>query len=302
MRLRTVVVLALALVAAANVPLHGEQNFTVKKNVTIEKGETQDNIVSFGGNVTVEGRVRESVVVFGGSITVGGEVGDSVVGIGASINLRSTAVVKKDVVSIGGTLNKEPGCTVQGDTVYFHGGEFFSKLFRGGIFSFPFVPLILILKLIGFFIWLVIALVVAALLPRQIALASSQIRTSLWPIVVTGLVALTIFAGLAIFFALLSLLLIGIPFLMLLIALGLIVKIFGNVALFYLFGESVARAFRSRTPAPAAAVVLGLVVVTVIKLIPFLGLLFSQCLSVIAWGVVIRTKFGTTENWLRKRT
>lgn len=83
---------------------------------------------------------------------------------------------------------------------------------------------------------------------------------------------------------------------------GLVVKIFGNVALFYLFGESVARAFRSRTPAPAAAVVLGLVVVTVIKLIPFLGLLFSLYLSVIAWGVVMRTKFGTTENWLRKRT
>jgi hypothetical protein len=301
MKHRLSIVLALTLFTAASPPLRAEQHFTVKEDIVVGKGETQDNIVSFGGNVTIEGRVRESVVVFGGSVTVAGEVGDSVVGFGTTINLRSTAAVKKDVVSIGGVLNKEPGSAVGGDTVYFHTGEVFSKLFKGGLFTFPFIPLILVLMLIGSFIWLLIAIVVAALFPRQIALAASRIRTSFWPIVGTGVVALLIFAGLVIFFALLSLVIIGIPFLLLLLALGLIIKIFGNVVIFYFFGESVARAIRRQAPAPMAAVILGLIVVTLIKLVPLLGLFISLGLTVIAWGVAVRTKFGTVESWPAKR-
>jgi hypothetical protein len=34
---------------------------------------------------------------------------------------------------------------------------------------------------------------------------------------------------------------------------------------------------------------------------PFVGFLFSQVLNIIGWGVVIRTKFGTKENWFRKK-
>jgi hypothetical protein len=301
MKHRLSVVLALALLVAGSPPLRAEQNFSVKEDIVVGKGQTQENIVSFGGNVTIEGRVRQSVVIFGGSVTVAGEVGDSVVGFGTTINLRSTAAVKKDVFSIGGVLNKEPGSAVGGDTVYFHAGEVFSNLFRGGLFTFPFIPLILVLMLIGSFIWLLIAIVVAALFPRQITLAASRIRASFWPVVGTGAVALLIFGGLVIFFALLSLVIIGIPFLLLLLALGLIIKIFGNVVIFYFFGESVARAFRRQAPAPMAAVILGLIVVTLIKLVPLLGLFVSLGLTVIAWGVAVRTKFGTVESWPAKR-
>jgi hypothetical protein len=190
---------------------------------------------------------------------------------------------------------------IEGDTVYFKGGEAFSKLFSGGLFSFPLIPIILIIKLIGFFVWLLIALVMSALFPRQLALASSQIRTAFWPVVGTGVVAIMLFGGLVVIFALLSLVLIGIPFLLMLGALGLIVKIFGQVALFYFFGESLSKSSSRRNPAPAVAVVIGLVVVSFIKFIPILGLLFSFCLSVIGWGVTIRTKFGTRENWLKRK-
>jgi hypothetical protein len=161
--------------------------------------------------------------------------------------------------------------------------------------------LILILKLISFFIWLFIALVVAALFPSQVSLASSQIRHSFWPIVGVGLAALILFIGLIIVFAFMSLILIGIPFLLFLIFLGLVIKIFGNVVLFYFFGESLAKSLRLRTPAPLAAVILGLVVISFIKLVPILGFLFAFVLSLIGWGVVIWTKFGTTERWLHKR-
>jgi hypothetical protein len=163
------------------------------------------------------------------------------------------------------------------------------------------MPILLILKLIGFFIWLLIALVVAVLLPRQLALASSQIRTAFWPVVGAGLISIVLFSGLVIVFAFLSLVLIGIPFLLVLAAFGLAVKIFGQVVIFYFFGESLGRSSNRRSPAPIAAVIIGLLVISLIKFIPILGFLFSFCLSIIGWGVAIRTKFGTTENWLKSK-
>ena len=38
-----------------------------------------------------------------------------------------------------------------------------------------------------------------------------------------------------------------------------------------------------------------------IGFIPFFGFLFALVLNIIGWGVVIRTKFGTKENWFRKK-
>ena len=292
--------LILALAGAA-LPLRGGQDLSFGDVIFVAKGETQKGIVSFGGHVTVEGTVEESIIVFGGSLALSGEVGDSVVGFGSNITLKSTAVIKGDIASIGGTLNKEPGCVIEGDTVYFKGGEALSKLFAGGIFSFPLMPIILVIKLIGFFVWLLIGLLMAALFPRQLSLASSQIRSAFWPVGGTGLVALILFGGLVVVFALLSLVLIGIPFLLMLGALGLAVKIFGQVALFTFFGESIGKSIGRKTLAPAAAVVIGLVVVSFFKFIPILGFLFSFCLSIIGWGVTIRTRFGTRENWLKRK-
>jgi hypothetical protein len=301
MKQRNIIVFLMLALAGALSPLCGRQEISFGDVVFVAKDDVQEGIVSFGGQVTVEGRVKESIIVFGGSITLSGEVGDSVVGFGSIITLKSTAVVKEDLASIGGTLTKEPGCVIEGDTVYFKGGEAFSKLFSGGLFSFPLIPIILVIKLIGFFVWLLIALVMAGLFPRQIALASSQIRTAFWPVAGTGFVAILLFGGLVVVFALMSLVLIGLPFLLLLGAIGLALKIFGQVALFYFFGESLGRSFSSRTPVPAAAVVIGLVVVSFVTFIPILGFLFSFCLSVIGWGATIRTKFGTRENWLKRQ-
>ncbi len=289
------------MLAGAVLPLRGGQDITFGKVIFIAAGETQKGIVSFGGQVTVEGRIKENILLFGGSLVLAGEVGDSVIGFGSNITIKSTAVIKGDIASIGGILTKEPGGVIEGDTVYFEGGKDLTRLLSGGILTFPLVPLLLIIKLIGFFVWLFIALDAAALFPRQLSLASSQVRTSFWPVVGTGVVAILLFSGLVIVFAFLSLVLIGIPFLLLLAAFGLVVKVFGQVALFHFFGEALGRSFNRRTLSPLAAVVIGLLFVSLIKFIPILGFLFSFCLNIIGWGVVIRTKFGTTENWLKRK-
>jgi hypothetical protein len=273
----------------------------IQKDIFVAEDEVQDNVVAFGGNILIKGKVTESVVAFGGTITVEGEVGELVLGFGSHITLKSSAQVEGDVVALGGTLDKVPGAAVKGDTVYLPMDSFKDLgKFLGGFGVAPFIPLIIIIKLISLFIWLILALIVAAVFPRQLSLASFQIRKSFWPVFGIGLLAIIIFTGLLIFSVFLSFILIGIPILLALIFIAIIIKIFGRVTLFYFFGESISRGFGSKSPSPLLSVIIGLILVGIIGFIPILGSLFAFVLSILGWGVTIRTKFGTTENWFRR--
>ena len=281
-------------------PLNSQQCFTVTQDIYVAEDEEQDNVISFGGNVVIEGKVRESVVTFGGEVTISGEVGELVLGFGSNITLKSSAVIGGDVVSLGGKLEKEPGCLIQGDTVYFKGFEDLTD-FLGEGFTGALIPMIIFFKLVSVFITFLLALLITALFPRQITLASNQIRNSFWPIVGTGLLSIIVYVGLVIFATLLSFVLIGIPILIALIIIGIVIKLFGRVVLFYFFGDSLIRAFGKGKASVFGGMILGFILVSFISFIPIFGGLFTFCLSIIGWGVVIRTKFGTTENWLKKK-
>ena len=281
-------------------PLAAFQGVIMQKDITVAAGESQDNVFTLGGNAVVDGTVRESVVAFGGTITVSGEVGKDVVGLGSRILIKSTAVVKGQVVALGGTLEKEPGCTIQGDTVYFKGPEIGDQVLKG-IFSWSLIPVILIIKLIIVFVWLMLALVGAALLPKPLALAAGELRKSFWLVFAIGFLAHIVFIGLIIFAALLSIILIGIPVLLALVAAAVIIKVFGRLVVFYFFGESLLRAFGSRNASAIGIVLMGLLVFSLISFLPIFGFLFGLVMNIVGWGIAIRTKFGTTENMFQKK-
>ena len=287
-------------------PLRAGQSdtrFTFKEEIFVGPGETQDNIVSIGGTVTVEGTVRKAVFAVGGTVTIAGTVGDSIVVLGGRVLLKPTAVVVKDLVVLGGTLTKEAGCRVDGDTVYFKSEVISEKFFKRGLlgfFSLSLLPIILVMKFLSLFIWALIAFVVASLFPRQVNFAAGEVRTSFWPIFGTGLLALVAFTVFVLFAAILSIVLIGIPILLALVFAGLIIKFFGRVAMLYFFGESMARAFHRRDVSALGGSMLGLLLFGFLSFVPFLGLLFTTVANIIGWGAAIRTKFGTTPNWFRR--
>jgi hypothetical protein len=274
-----------------------------KDTIVVAAGETRDNVVSFGGDIIVDGKVRKTVFALGGSITVSGEVGNDVVGIGSTITIKSSAVIKGDLVGLGGTMVKEPGFKVEGDTVFFKSSELTGKIFKEGlkgVFSVSFWPIILVFKLVNLFIWLLVAIVVAALFPRQITFAAGELRRNFWPVFGTGLLALVCFTIFVIFAAVLCLFLIGIPIVLSLAMIGFVVKIFGRVVLLFVFGESLAKAFNKPSPSPIAAVLLGLLVFGLIGFIPILGFFFSFLMGIMGWGIALRTKFGTVGNWFQR--
>ncbi|MGD8535706.1 MAG: polymer-forming cytoskeletal protein [Candidatus Aminicenantes bacterium] len=301
MRYKIALIFILLFLISGFLPLNSQQCFTMTQDIFIAEDEEQDNVISFGGNVVIEGKVRESVVTFGGEVTISGEVGELVLGFGSNITLKSSAVIDGDVVSLGGELEKEPGCIIQGDTVYFKGFEDLTEFLGPGLKG-ALIPMIIFFKLVSVFITFLLALLITALFPRQITHASTQIRNSFWPIVGTGLLSIIVYVGLVIFATLLSFVLIGIPILIALIIIGIVIKLFGRVVLFYFFGDSLIRAFGKGKASVFGGMILGFILVSFISFIPILGGLFTFCLSIIGWGVVVRTKFGTTENWFKKKS
>jgi hypothetical protein len=300
-------ILALSMGLLGLLPAWGDQTggdrIGWKDTIFVAADETRDSVASFGGDVVIDGKVRRSVFAMGGTITVGGEVGDAVVGLGSRIVLKSTAVVKGDLVSMGGTIEKEPGFRVEGDTVFFKGPLFSDKVFKNGLWGlifFPFWPIVLIVKMVNIFLWALAAFLAAMIMPKQIGRASAQLRTSFWPVLGTGILAHIVFGFLAVFSALLCLILIGVPILFALLMAGLAIKVFGRVALFYFFGESLARSFKWNAPTALGASFLGLLLIEVVGFIPIFGVLFKAVLTALGWGLAVRTKFGTVDNWFKK--
>lgn len=295
-----------ALVALATLagPAEAQAEVSSGKDIHVAPGAIQDKVLSLGGNVVIEGAIREDVFVIGGSITIAGEVGQSVVGIGSRIIIKSTARIGEDLAALGGTLEKEPGCSIAGDTIYFQTREIGDKLFRDGVFkgvfSLTLIPVIVVIKLVIIFLWLIAAVLGAALFPKPIAYAAGEIRRSFWPVFGTGLVAIVVFTTFVIVAALLSVILIGIPIALALAIAGFIVKVFGRLAVLTFLGEASLRALGSKRINAMGAVLLGLLVFSLAGFVPVLGFLFSFVMNAVGWGVAIRTKFGTRENWFQK--
>jgi hypothetical protein len=156
------------------------------------------------------------------------------------------------------------------------------------------------LKLVSLFVWAVVVFAAASLFPRQVQFAAGEVRSSPGAVFGTGLLAMIAFAVFIVFSALLSIVLIGIPILMALAFTGLIVKLFGRVAMFYFLGESLARGFHRRGVSVLGGSMLGLLFFGFLSFIPILGFLFTTVVNIFGWGAAIRTKFGTTQNWLRR--
>lgn len=295
----------LFILAPLAVPPQASADVGIRKDIHVAPGETQDKIFSLGGHILIEGTVRDDVMVIGGSITISGEAMQSVVGIGSRIIVKSTAVIGKDLAALGGTLEKEPGCTVGGDTLYFQTAEIGDKIFKdgllSGVFSVSLIPIIVAIKLVIIFLWLIAAFLGAALFPKPLAFASGEVRKSFWPAFGIGLLAIIAFSGLVLFAALLSIVLIGIPILLALVAAGFIIKVFGRLVVFYFLGDSLLRALGSRKISALGAVLAGLFLFSFIGFIPVIGFLFGLVMNAVGWGIALRTKFGTRENWFQKK-
>ncbi len=273
------------------------------ENVLVAKGTTVPSVVVFGGDIVVNGRVTDAVVAFGGNVTINGTVGTSTVVFGGDVKLGPKAVVGKDMkpadaslVLFGGNLTQAPGAQIIGQTKSFTGlnwGDAIGWVGHGMFFS-PFVGFSFFGWVVQTAFFLVLALVAAALMPRQLRGVQVQLARKPWASLGWGALAFFI-AGPAI----LIVLVISIIGLLLVLPYALFVMLayfFVTTAVGAFLAQKVLTGFGGRENL-MLAVVIGVVGTTVVSRIPVIGPLLLAVMAIIGVGAAI---LGVAE-WRRVR-
>jgi hypothetical protein len=259
-------------------------------DVTVPAGDRVEAVVAGGGDVTIDGTVAGSVVAFGGNVLVRGTVESDIVSFGGDVRLASTAVVgsttsaqDKSLVLFGGTLTRDPGAQVTGGVQYIDSANWTVPL--GWVTQHtvirPWWGFTLMGWIVQTAIFLVLGLVAAALMPRQ--LRAVQRRLALKPAASLGWGALAFFIILPTVLVVLIISIVG---------LLLVLPYMVVVPLFYFFViTAVAALIAERVLAGTQqkdnlmfAVTLGVVGTTIVSRIPVAGALALMVMAVFGAG------------------
>jgi len=255
--------------------------------------------VSVWGGVTVDGYVDDKVVTVGGNIVIGPDAivrGDIVAPIYGSIQIKSGAFVGGDVVSgLGGTIEIEDDAVVRGGRVSF--------AFPGSAWLAPIsinwemhnlesrnLFLVLFFRLLGFLKDLISSYLVILLAPKAIGSIRGQLERNPLISELAGWGGLfgAVIASVILFVTCVGILLI--PFVLLLYWILLVV---GMTAVYLFIGGWIRSKFQSNGYRPYLNVTLGVLVISLLSLIPVLGFLLEWLLAFAGAGAVILTRFGT---------
>lgn len=269
-------ILAAALLPAANEKV---------KNIRVPAGTTQTgNINAFNASLDIAGKVDAAVFLVGGSLRLSGEVSGDVICLGSRVTIAAGAVIGRDLIVIGGSIDKDPGCRISGDYYYVRSREDLKKIARTLL---PFLPEsggLNFIRISKIFLWFILALLTLSLLPGPVSRGADMLLKSPLRHGATGLLALLVFFLTLVIFILLSLVLIGIPLLVALLASYFLILIFGRTVVFYAIGSKIISGLKFRENS-IPAIILGTVVYAAFKLLPWFGTPLLIAMDIFAIGI-----------------
>jgi len=254
----------------------GAQKVAAFEDVTVAAGEVRDNLVVVGGDVVIHGAVQNVVVVVGGDLVVASDGA-----VGTARNEDDTVIV-----SVFGSVDIEQGAKVAGRVVDVAGGG-----------SVPLHAMVVdpvtrpwndwnsIAGWIGSTVFiLLVAVIVAAVAPRQLAFVSERARRHVFSSLgwgALGLIVLLPLATIVLIFTLVGILAL-LPF-WLAVAVALL---FGYAAVGALIGRLVLGRGEGRGRVMLAAV-FGVAVLCIVRWIPFFGSLVVFVALLIGLGATV---------------
>ena len=272
-------------------------------DVFVPAGATMPSLVVFGGDITVAGTVADAVVAFGGDVTINGAVGGSTVAFGGDVTLGPDAVLGStlppsdpSLVLFGGELRRAPGAQVNGQIQTFAGLDWGAA---GGWLA----RSLLINPMWGLSFWgwvvqtvffLVLALVVAALMPHQLRGLQRHLGGKPWASLGWGALIFFIIGP-----AILVVLVISVIGLLLVVPYGLFVLLayfFVTTGVAAFLAQKVITGFGGRENL-MLAVTIGVVGTTVISRIPVAGPVLVTIMTVFGAGAAA---LGVAE-WRRRK-
>ena len=248
----------------------------------------KDNIIKFGGNSEYTGTFEKDIVIIGGKISLKGEIKGDVIGMWATIEIKDKSIVHGDIILISSKLKKENSVKIRGAITKLGSVKEIKKFTKLNISKSS--SEITFSLLLSFFFWYVFILVVYALIPDQIESMAKNIKEKTGKSLGFGILIYFTIIFLILIFAILSLFLIGIPFLILMALLILILKGIGRASMSYIFGYSFSKSIKLENLPTALILAIGLIIITLIKSIPILGGLLLILLDSISFGAIFLFK------------
>lgn len=258
-------------------------------------GNIQGNMVAFGGGVSTEGTVGGDMVAFGGNATVNGPVGGDIIVFGGSVRLGANAVVGGEIVTFGGSVSVHQDAVVGGMIrenpieALLNGTNLFD-----GIASISFfIPFWF--KVASGILMLTLGWLIGILVSKNTEQVSRTISDEGLKAFGVGLLAKLL--AIPITLALLVTI-IGIPLIPLFWLVYWLAQLLGMAALGLLLGRAMMDKLNREGVSFGISLFLGLLVLTLIGQVPFLGAITLFILKSVALGAVLISKFGTGRPWL----
>ena len=275
------------------------------QNAELKAGDSAEAVVVIGGSAKIHGHVREAVVVIGGSLEVDGEVGESVVAIFGNVRLTSGADIHQDAVAVlgavsatpevkiggdavavGGTLDLADGVTVKGQKVSvglpgpLGNLDWFTDWVKYCVFEFrPLAPQVgFVWAIAGVFF--LIYLLIAAVFPHPVQVCVEDLNRRPATLFLMGLLTKLLVPFVYLILAVTGVGLLVVPIIWVALLLCAIV---GKVALIEWLGAKLGHNFGGAFQKPLVAFLLGTILITLLYIIPVVGLLAYMIFGV--WGL-----------------
>jgi len=248
------------------------------------------NLIRFGGSVIVpENQVVENALAFGGSVTISpnAKVLDTAIAFGGDVILKKGARVEADAYSFGGKIVQESGAIVGGERATFsdrHGMMYGSNRGRSSFFAQYFFSAIF--RISAAVVAAILGLIILHTSPQFLPNLATKLRqnsglTALW-----GIGAIVSFVFASVF---LAIRLIGIPLIPLLSLTAVITALVGSLGVALFVGQCLVR---NGDRSLQQQFLVGLAILTVLTLIPFLGGLVVFVVNLFGLGVILLWQFG----------
>ncbi len=251
------------------------------QTVTVKKGDVVcGDLTLFGGEAIIHGEVDGDVIAFGGNVVVDGTITGDITVYGGNLASRPGTSIDGDIRICGGHWVETVNVTLHGSVIDCATGiQTVIANSTGTVFRFWSV-----------LIWSIIGALLTLFLPEHVVIVRATIKNKarrsfmlgllsllLAPIILTVLIALIVSLPLAIF---------------LVIVLG-IGWVLGTVAIGRMVGEYILHLCAPQQNNALLQVVLGLVVLTLISSLPYIGWIVSIGGGMLGLGAVLLSRFGT---------
>lgn len=260
---------------------------------------TKDQLVAVGRDLIVEGEALADVAALDGSVAVSGRVNGDVLVLRGDVRLAPTARIGGDVFVVGGTIHAARGAQAGGRMVsYPTASHAWLTLLEGPSVGLGFASRLVVgAKLALLAAWAALLLLLFAASGRQVLETADGVGREPFRNFFVGLTGVLALVLTGLFFSAFARGVAGVPLLVLVVLLMILLKLWGMVAVFYALGDWITRHLLKRRLRPLNTATVGLLVLGLVKFLPYAGVLVWTTATLIGIGASLSTKFGRREPW-----